>query len=1127
MATKKMRSQVPIFRKSLLALAMMGVCVTAYSQEAEQSATEEADVETIEVKGMRASLFSAQALKRDANTFVDAITSEDIGALPDRSVLEAMQRLPGVSIDRYAAKNDPDHFGVEGSGAVVRGMTQTRSEFNGRDSFTANSSRGLSFQDVSPELMAGVDVYKNQTADMIEGGIAGTVSLRTRKPFDSEGQKFSVSADMTWGDLVKEATPTVSALYSNNWKTDAGKFGVLFNIADSTLKASNHQMRSSTYAFRALAPRTTNNYSWPGFEYAENPYVYDGSLAYPPAGTEVGDQGVLTPQGAAITMKTDDRKRKGYAAALQWENPEETFTATLQFLRSDSKLSWKEYSTGVGGVGVNNENRVWGIPGEEYEFDSNGVFTSGYLTDVPDGWRGDGNHVPHNLHASNGWGGAQVVNFGQQMGSETRKSVSSSLVDDLTLNLEWKATDSLKIVADVQHISAKTTSDDLTLGLNTWANQYYDTSGEHAKISFISPWEFVPEDVRAIYAEDGSDFATPDYFTQPQNYLYNHAMDHYERSKGESDAVRIDATYYTEHDVISQVMFGARYAKRKQNIKNSQYNWGALAPLYNEAAWLTSPMVTNAGLEGQYDVVDWSNLFRGGAVDVQGGNQMLHPSSAVLDDYANWGTTFAGFVDSCGDWLPADKRIDDVTCEPYELDGYFRPNEISNTTEENKSAYIRLDFDYDGFADHRIAGNFGIRVVNISTETTGNTVYPDLRPADPFPAGFDPNNWNPDDYDLFGPSTKFLSDVNNYLPAEVVAFANDASTENFAEQSYTKVLPSFNVKVNVTDELLARFAVSKAIALPDLGNMRNYTSISTVSDSIERDFLAPHFPQDYVPLDENGQPRLDANGEPLKENRQIDASSIQLYGWKASAGNPYLKPMESIQYDASLEWYFADVGSFVVSVFYKDLKNFFINGAYEREFTNPTSGVTQTVNVAGPLNGGDGTMKGVEISYQQFFDMLPAPFDGFGIQANYSYIKARGVPSSNLDAGDVANEGGTQEFLFGDGLPLERQSDHTANFVAMYEKGDWSGRIAYNWRSEFLVTTRDVITYLPIFNKAAGYMDASVSYNLTDNVQLVLQGVNLLNTQVETYQLVDGTNQLPRSWNVSDRRYSLAVRANF
>src|SRR5690625_6467130 len=78
-------------------------------------------VEEIVVSVTRQNLENAQDIKRNASTFVDAISSEDIGSLPDRSVLEAMQRMPGVSIERFQAPDDPDHFGVEGSGAVIRG----------------------------------------------------------------------------------------------------------------------------------------------------------------------------------------------------------------------------------------------------------------------------------------------------------------------------------------------------------------------------------------------------------------------------------------------------------------------------------------------------------------------------------------------------------------------------------------------------------------------------------------------------------------------------------------------------------------------------------------------------------------------------------------------------------------------------------------------------------------------------------------------------------------------------------------------------------------------------------------------------------------------------------------------
>ncbi len=93
-------------------------------------------------------------VKRNADTVVDSITATDIGSFPDKSVAEALQRVPGITVNRFAATSDTAHFSAEPSGVIVRGLPQVRSEFNGRDTFSANSSRGLSWGDITPELMA-------------------------------------------------------------------------------------------------------------------------------------------------------------------------------------------------------------------------------------------------------------------------------------------------------------------------------------------------------------------------------------------------------------------------------------------------------------------------------------------------------------------------------------------------------------------------------------------------------------------------------------------------------------------------------------------------------------------------------------------------------------------------------------------------------------------------------------------------------------------------------------------------------------------------------------------------------------------------------------------------------------
>jgi outer membrane receptor protein involved in Fe transport len=113
------------------------------------------DITEILVTGIRKALETSQEIKKEADTVIDSITASDIGAFPDKSVAEALQRMSGVTVTRFAASGDTTHFSAEPSGVVIRGLPQVRSEFNGRDSFETRTAHGLSFSDVHARLMAG------------------------------------------------------------------------------------------------------------------------------------------------------------------------------------------------------------------------------------------------------------------------------------------------------------------------------------------------------------------------------------------------------------------------------------------------------------------------------------------------------------------------------------------------------------------------------------------------------------------------------------------------------------------------------------------------------------------------------------------------------------------------------------------------------------------------------------------------------------------------------------------------------------------------------------------------------------------------------------------------------------
>lgn len=288
------------------------------------------------VTGIRASVEKAQDVKRFADTFVDSMSATDIGALPDRSVTETLSRIPGVTIDHFLSRGDPEHFSAEGNGVQVRGLTQVRSELNGGDSFSANGGRALSFQDVPSELMSGVDVYKNQTADMIEGGLGGTVNLRTFMPFDFQGQKIAASVSENYGDFVEKYKPSASVLYSNRWHTSIGDMGFLVDVADSR-----------------LSTRTDGLFVRPFFENAGGTWV---------------------PRGADWRTLLYDRKRDGTYLAFQWRpNDDLDFHATA--FQSKYHEVWHEDA-----IFVSNDPTQVMVDASQPSVINGGVFQSGRLT---------------------------------------------------------------------------------------------------------------------------------------------------------------------------------------------------------------------------------------------------------------------------------------------------------------------------------------------------------------------------------------------------------------------------------------------------------------------------------------------------------------------------------------------------------------------------------------------------------------------------------------------------------------------------------------------------------------------------------------------------------------------------
>lgn len=204
-------------------LAALAAATPAFAQDAPpaQNSAEQEQANDIVVTGFRASLGSAQERKRNSDSIVDAIVSEDIGKLPDNNAAEALARVTGVQVLRY---ND------EAGDILVRGLPNVTTTYNGRELFSADD-RQLHFQDFAASVAAGMEVYKSGTADLIEPGLAGLINIRSRRPFDVKDVTIAGEVRGTYNDQSRAADPAGNLLLTKRWNTGIGEIGALINVS--------------------------------------------------------------------------------------------------------------------------------------------------------------------------------------------------------------------------------------------------------------------------------------------------------------------------------------------------------------------------------------------------------------------------------------------------------------------------------------------------------------------------------------------------------------------------------------------------------------------------------------------------------------------------------------------------------------------------------------------------------------------------------------------------------------------------------------------------------------------------------------------------------------------------------
>lgn len=213
---------------SAVTLALMGATFHASAQQANPPP------ETITVTGIRASLEKSLDTKKNADSFVEVVTAEDIGKAPDKNIADAVSRLPGVTISSQSGGSggfdENDRVSLRGTNPSLTQTLVNGHAIASGDWFVLDQvglvGRSVSFSMLPSELVSQVIIRKSATADLVEGGVAGAVDIITRKPLQFSKQvTLEGSFGVVYADLPKKTDPQVSVL--GNWKNDANTMGVM------------------------------------------------------------------------------------------------------------------------------------------------------------------------------------------------------------------------------------------------------------------------------------------------------------------------------------------------------------------------------------------------------------------------------------------------------------------------------------------------------------------------------------------------------------------------------------------------------------------------------------------------------------------------------------------------------------------------------------------------------------------------------------------------------------------------------------------------------------------------------------------------------------------------------------
>ncbi|WP_322404908.1 TonB-dependent receptor [Massilia luteola] len=668
----------------------MSVVALALAQAfAGNAFAQQADANTVIVKGIRASAQSSLAIKRDTMEVVDSITADDIGKLPDPNVTETMTRIPGVQGYRYGGEG-ASPVGT-GSGVTIRGLSgQTASEVNGRAYFTAGS-REFNLEGAIPGMVAGIDVYKNPSAEHIEGAIGGLVNIRTRNPSDFKGLTGALNIGGRYNDLDKSSKPELFGMIANRWNLrGGGRIGVMAAAVfqQSTGRSDNNPANgganykrafgadSAEYA-TAAAANTANDPKLPMSQYVGRSDI--SYLTSVPTLATSSTVGAYTPNLAGLSAaqisnvmaapaatnnvfeETIMRTRRGLNLAADWR-----VDNTLRFY-VDGNYTYYLYHQNY--RGLNSSDNVSGNVQnlQTAPFNMTEQLANGNIN-------GGSNDVLANKRFLSG---SFVNSTMTTTGGDEHRPYTTWIA---ATGAEWSPTPALHLKADVNFIKADQTQDNRSVNLVSNPGLYWTTNrvvdGAPHQLTFTGP-----------------------SLSDPSNFMYQSYSNGTHQSYHDTGgAVALDGTYSLDDGwFFSRLKFGTRAARQSSSYNNFGFNG---RPLTSDGLGLAANGSNGISAATGGHTESAPTNFMDGLAGYSGGYVVYAPDQ-LLGNQVSAAFPKAGI-------LPEDALTEQLLSRRY-------------TNEKTKAVYLVGDF---ALLDDRLKGNVGVRVVRTNGEFVAQVADP-------------------------------------------------------------------------------------------------------------------------------------------------------------------------------------------------------------------------------------------------------------------------------------------------------------------------------------------------------------------------------------------------------------------